>query len=236
MNITRNGKIARLPKAVRDELNQRLADGEPGNDLVIWLNALPEVKSVLAKEFNRRPIREQNLSEWKQGGYGDWERQQEALKAIRHFGVDATELSQAAGGQLTDQLAVCVAARIAVALKSLASGEGDPAEQFTRLRELCGDLVALRRGDHDAEWLRLERERLENSRKQSEKKLEEQFWEWAMDPDRREQICRGFKTQAEKIEILRKIMFGDAAPEVVADESIAGADATEGSVSAKDVS
>ena len=48
MNITRNGKIARLPRAIRDELNCRLADGEIGGRLVDWLNGLPEVQKILA--------------------------------------------------------------------------------------------------------------------------------------------------------------------------------------------
>ena len=46
--MTRNGKIARLPRALRDELNRRLDDGEPGNRLVEWLNAQPEVAAGLA--------------------------------------------------------------------------------------------------------------------------------------------------------------------------------------------
>ena len=32
--MTRNGKIARLPRALRDELNRRLQDGQPGVRLV----------------------------------------------------------------------------------------------------------------------------------------------------------------------------------------------------------
>ncbi len=40
---TRIGKIAGLPRAVRDPLNQRLHDVEPGHRLLEWLNALPEV-------------------------------------------------------------------------------------------------------------------------------------------------------------------------------------------------
>jgi hypothetical protein len=36
---TRTGKIARLPLGIRQELNQRLADGEPQQRLVAWLNA-----------------------------------------------------------------------------------------------------------------------------------------------------------------------------------------------------
>jgi hypothetical protein len=38
MNVTRNGKIARLPRAMRDGLNRRLRDGEEGKKLVAWLN------------------------------------------------------------------------------------------------------------------------------------------------------------------------------------------------------
>jgi hypothetical protein len=33
--------------------------------------------------------------------------------------------------------------------------------QLQRLRQLCGDLVALRKGDHNAQWLRIEREKLD---------------------------------------------------------------------------
>ena len=79
MNITRNGKIARLPHAVREQLNNRMHDGEEGKKLVAWLNALPAVRAVVKAEFGGRPVRAQNLSEWKQGGYRDWLAQQEAI-------------------------------------------------------------------------------------------------------------------------------------------------------------
>ncbi len=61
----RNGKIARLPLAVREELNLRLRDGEEGVDLVVWLNSLPEVRQVLAAKFKGQPIAENNLANWK---------------------------------------------------------------------------------------------------------------------------------------------------------------------------
>src|SRR5580698_5545288 len=104
MNITRNGKIARLPKAIRDELNRRLSDGEPGNQLVSWLNSLPEVQKVAAAEFGGRAVREQNLSEWKQGGYADWLRQQEALELVCSLSADGEELQTAAVEPLTEKL------------------------------------------------------------------------------------------------------------------------------------
>jgi hypothetical protein len=61
--MTRNGKIARLTRAIRDELNRRLQDGEPGVRLVAWLNGLPETQKILQVDFGGRPINEQNLSE-----------------------------------------------------------------------------------------------------------------------------------------------------------------------------
>ena len=45
--MKRTGKIARLPHQLRNELNQRLHDGESGVDLIKWLNALPEVQAIL---------------------------------------------------------------------------------------------------------------------------------------------------------------------------------------------
>jgi hypothetical protein len=70
--MTRTGKIARLPREIREQLNRRLQDGEPGKKLVEWLNSLPEVKAALNTQFGGRRVSEQNLSEWKAGGYRDW--------------------------------------------------------------------------------------------------------------------------------------------------------------------
>ena len=43
--MTRNGKIARLPLAVRQQLNQRLQNGELAQDLLSWFNRLPEAQA-----------------------------------------------------------------------------------------------------------------------------------------------------------------------------------------------
>lgn len=159
--MTRTGKIARLPRALRDELNRRLADGEPGIRLVAWLNGLEPVRQILAQEFGGREISVQNLSEWKQGGFRDWLTRQESLNCARELAGDAAELTSAAGGSLADHLAVVLSARYA----ALVSGwNGELNEAFRRelraLRSLCQDIVELRRGDHFAERLRLEAGRL----------------------------------------------------------------------------
>ena len=57
----RIGKIARLPREIRQTLNLRLREGDNGHILVAWLNSLPEVQAILAAQFGGAPIREQNL-------------------------------------------------------------------------------------------------------------------------------------------------------------------------------
>src|ERR1039458_5655053 len=159
--MTRKGKIARLPQAIREQINHRLQNGAEGKQIAEWLNALPEVIAVLAAEFDGQPINEVNLSNWKLGGYRDWEAQQEALEAVRRFGADAAEIGQATGGQLADHLALCMTARIAVALQQPAAEGEDAAAQLQKLRQLLADLVALRKGDQNAQWLRIEREKFD---------------------------------------------------------------------------
>ena len=159
--MTRHGKIARLPHPIRQQINRRLQNSDEGKEIIEWLNALTEVRAVIDSEFDGQPVSEVNLSNWRLGGYRDWEAQQEALAAVRRFGADAAEINQAAGGQLADQLAICMIARIAVALQQAPSAGDDAAGELQRLRQLCADLVALRKGDQNAQWLRIEREKFD---------------------------------------------------------------------------
>jgi hypothetical protein len=167
MNPTRNGKIARLPRAVRQELNRRLDNGEQGKKLVVWLNALPEVQAIVAAEFGGKAIREQNLSEWKQGGYRDWQTQQEAVEMAERLSEEAAQWDADGRAPLTDALALGVAARYAVATRWVA--EAGDVEGWRLLREMCGDIVELRKGDHSAERLQIDRERLKLEKEKSEK-------------------------------------------------------------------
>jgi hypothetical protein len=73
--ITRLGKIGRRPKPGRDQLGFKIWDGVPGTELAVWLNGLPKVREVLHRQFGDQPITEQNISNWKQNGHADWERQ-----------------------------------------------------------------------------------------------------------------------------------------------------------------
>ena len=206
--MTRNGKIARLPREIREQLNRRLHDGEAGVRLVEWLNANEQVRQVLAQDFGGREISEQNLSEWKQGGYPDWLARQEALAQVRELGEDAIELATATNGALADHLAVVLTARYA---KLVSGWNGEMDDAFRRrvraLRMLCQDVVELRRGDHSASRLRMERERLEADREKTEEEVLEHFQRWAQNRTVREWIEKEFISPAERERRLREI-FG----------------------------
>ncbi len=218
MSRTRNGRIARLPRSIREELNQRLDEGEPGKDLVSWLNSLPEVVALTDAEHEGKPLREQNLSEWRKGGYRDWQIRQEAAEIAKRLGEDAADWRADDPVSLTDSLAHWIAARFALATRTVAEAQGE--EGWRLLRDLCHDLVELRRGDHSAERLRLDRERIAMERDRESQRTAEELLAWAMEPKNRERICKCYQKPGVAIAQLRNLMFGgppDPSPPLISD-------------------
>ncbi len=206
--MARNGKIARLPRGVREELNRRLQDGEQGGPLLAWLNGLPEVSQVLAKDFGGCSVSKQNLSEWRAGGFAEWQARQETLAQVRELAADAAEMEAATVGRLTDHLATVLAGRYATAL---AGWDGEATDEFRRklrvLHGLCQDIVELRRGDHSGGRLKMERERLEREREKSDEEVVAHFERWAKKPEVRDWISKDWITPEERERRLREI-FG----------------------------
>ena len=163
MNPTPKGKIGRLPKALQEQVNRRLEQGEQGRCLVAWLNSLPEVQAVLAAEFAGKPIREQNLSEWRQHGYTHWSRHQEALALLHQLVAEDGALQPPGAPPLTDQMAAWISLRYLLAVRKLFENPAADPPDLRLLREFCHDLVALRRGDHSAARLKMEQQRLERN-------------------------------------------------------------------------
>jgi hypothetical protein len=158
--MTRNGKIARLPNAVQDELNRRLDGHELGQPLLDWLNGLPDVQRTLATLFGGRAINKQNLSEWRQGGFREWQNRQEALKHIPDILAQTAGLQPSAAEPITDKLAPWLAVQYFMMAEALLK-TGDGANKFKLLRSFCADVAALRRGDHRLAQMKLDHERLE---------------------------------------------------------------------------
>ena len=166
--MTRNGKIARLPRHIRDELNRRLDNGEPGVRLLEWLNSLPEVQEIIKTLFDNHPISDSNLTEWKQGGFLDWQAQRESLADLRELKAEGKELAQLTAG-LADDMEAIVLARYATTLRR-ANGE---ITEDVRARLQCHsnslrDVVRFRRCEHSRERVQIRRESLELKRAHAE--------------------------------------------------------------------
>lgn len=162
--MTRNGKIARLPLAVREELNQRLENGEQGVRLVEWLNTSPEVKAVLAQDFEGQPINEVNLTQWKNGGFLDWQARQDARALLEEWQPGAQD-PVVPPGDLADLLTRAVMTHYAGAVqRSNGKPDEEPSERVRRLGQSLRDVVRLGRYELARERAELDRERLELQR------------------------------------------------------------------------
>jgi len=187
--MTRIGKIARLPREIRGQLNRRLQDGEPGRQLVAWLNALPDVQAVLRRDFDGRPINEPNLTDWKQGGYCEWVTRQEVLTQAAEMAADAEELAEVTQGRMADHLAMVLTARYAAELAACNGEQGDELRRRLRaLRELCHDVVELQRGSHNAARVKIEQARLDRDREKAEEDVVEVFLRWIDFPKVRDHV------------------------------------------------
>jgi hypothetical protein len=112
------GKIARLPGDIREQLNQRLLDGQPASTILPWLNGLVPVKEALAAQFAGKSVTAQNLSNWRIGGYQHWLRDQKELCQIKKFGDHAASLSPNYRYQIAAGTATMASARIFKSLRS----------------------------------------------------------------------------------------------------------------------
>ena len=161
---THTGKIARLPRNIRDDLNQRLDAGEPGGRILAWLNALPAVQTA---GFGGSGVNAQNLSNWRKGGYQDWLKQQERRILVHELTKHAEELATDAGGvEIGNHLSAVLVAELAAAARGALAELAEPTERCLRLQEFLLTLARVRRQDYLAGRLVIERERRARERVQ----------------------------------------------------------------------
>ena len=165
----RTGKIARLPRAVREELTARIEDGEAAKPLLEWLNSREVVVGVLFEHFDGRAITEQNLSEWKQRGFQEWQKRMETRELARDFLHEAEELEDEVGETpLTDRLTETVALSLARLLREVMNdGEKSP-KRLGAVLGIAREFNQLRRGDHAMERLRMERHDRDEAEREDE--------------------------------------------------------------------
>jgi hypothetical protein len=160
MSTTHVGKIGRLPKYIRDQLNRRIEDGEPGKELVKWLNCEPDALELLQEQFGGRAITEQNLSEWKQTGHQEWLRQQETRLLMKNLTEQSEDLDDAADGmEISDRFARVMAAELIVVTRARLEKETDPEKRWKIICEVLPKLSQLQCDGHRAVRTVIKRER-----------------------------------------------------------------------------
>ena len=155
--MTRNGKIARLPRSLRDELNHRLAAKEDDGAILDSLNAAPNVKNLLARDFAGEPVSQQNLHEWRQGGFVEWQSRQDLFAEAADLTNANGEWDALAANDFTERLAAVVVVRYADALAGWNDGDDEAFRLKLRdLRHFNQDLAVLRRYNQSAARLKME--------------------------------------------------------------------------------
>jgi hypothetical protein len=200
----RKGKIARLPAQIREEVNQRLYNGETGPRIIAWLHTQPEVLAVLDEHFGEEPITAQNLSEWRQGGYQDWLARRERVENLGVLSEYALKLAKA-GGSISDGAAAIAGGKILEYLEAV-EGEDtlDAAIALAKLRD--GDAKMLRARVSELQLDQRERQlALEEAKFQ--RQTCELFLKWYDDKKAREIASSGTSTEG-KVQLLIPLMFG----------------------------
>lgn len=174
-------KIARFPRHIREELNQRLDRSEPRKRILQWINSLPEVQAVLKADFEGEPLNRQNLQNWQKSGLVQWQLHQVALDFLRDLSADG--LGPDTLVQLNAKLIRFLQMRYAAVASALPLPQEDPEGELKRLSGLCQNITALRRGDLSAERLAIEHERLAIEKSRSDAEKEKEFWAWTKRPD-----------------------------------------------------
>ena len=229
----RQGKIAQLPLALREEINRRIEDGKTGRDILRWLNAHPTVTQLIQPDAEGLFITDQNFSNWRAGGYADWQRRREHVNELRELSQFSIQLAQASGGNLTEGAAAILAGKILELLEGInktmaAAKEVDEvpdaaaiASLSESLSSLSDSLASLRTGDQNnrrlaqnEERLRLLQERLKQTQETLElekKKFQrttcELFLKWFDDARVKGVLAADDSTDA-KTDKLGQIIFG----------------------------
>jgi hypothetical protein len=109
--------------------------------------------------------------------------QQLLLRHVKHLAAEVAELKKQDKESVSDNLAHWIAAQFVLAAKNAALATETGSLDLKTLSALSADVVALRRGDHSAERLTVERGRLEleteKFKSQSRTKIEAGFDELA---------------------------------------------------------
>jgi len=199
--MNRSSKIARLPNPIREELNQRLRAGEPGNLILQWINALPEVIALADEHFHGNLISPQNLSDWNQGGYLIWLDRAEIHAEALDFETDAADLAPRKNPSLTGPLTTAINARYAVLLTRITLNEETPKylqDKLKGLNSIHQEVARQCRNELQAQRLALLAAEAERQREKSDAEMTALFLKWTERPEVRAALFAKYETDQKR--------------------------------------
>lgn len=206
---TRMGKIARLPLQLREDLCARLLANQPGRIILPWLNELPEAKEVLL-DFGGEPITDQNLSNWRKGGFQDWLGRRERIQRVKELAKFATGLATANNSSIAEGAAAIASGKILEMLEAV-----DGAMKPEDLSGVIENLVGLRMAESQAKRVQLDHEKLKRKDREidlAEQKFMREGGEQLLkllDDQRARDIANSPASYEQKIQSAAELMFGD---------------------------
>jgi hypothetical protein len=223
MPTARKGKIASLPARIREEVNRRLLDGETAPQIIKWLSSEPDVARVLEERWKGEAVSDNNISQWREGGYEDWKKQNERIEAIKTLSDYSFKLARAAGRSLSEGATAIAGGRILELLETVAdraqTGEANVVslenEDSTREMPFEFDLEKLVNSVATLSHVEVARQRetrqgrgLELDIQRFRRQTAEIFISWHADKRARE-ILEGKGTKEVKMDNLVTLMFGE---------------------------
>jgi len=150
----RTGKVARLPKATRDRINQMMLDGRTYLEIIAELGE------------DGKDLNEDNLSTWKSGGYIEFRREEKEMSDIRLRQEYAADLArETQGTSICEATSKMLLAQIFGTMHDAGSGSlqtalSDKPEVYVRLLHAVARLSATA--------IALERERIREAERQAQ--------------------------------------------------------------------
>ena len=195
MSRTGKGKVSALPGDIREEICQRMYDGQLAPAIVKWLKTL-KCKGDPDK------ITPPNVTEWKKRHYDSWLKSQKKMDEIKARAELALRMAKAAGGSLPQSLVTRLAGQIDEQMDGLAD---DDIKRVTPLLNviMTGESLRLEaiKVDQKGQQIAITREKFQRDTC----KL---FLKW-FDDDRARKIAESSGTREVKLDKLVKAMWGD---------------------------
>lgn len=186
--MARTGKIARLKKAHRDQVNTMLLDGASAESVIRFIGKLVAAGETDADGEAIQLPNDQNITNWREGGYADWLKERQRLDDMRSKREFALEIvKQNEGGKIHEAGLNLAASQIFELLQdfdvqTLKNQLADDPENYSKL------VSALARISKEALGFEKYREQVAEARRQIEAALDADKGKGGITPETLEKI------------------------------------------------